>query len=603
MISRLFKKDSQLTSETVEDMNKDTKQSNQNSLNPLKYPKPKILLLDLDEETERTLKSAGYFIETGSLGTPYKVTKSLDQSPVIRNHDLPDNYAESEVIIMDFAHLNVLDAPIGKRSSPSGGDDYWASHRWGIIDPRVVTLKLLDDDFVRILKNKGVIIIFADFLWQEINLGNGYNHYNESPYQSLWSLHSALEKLQVKQTNGCEINLSVEKSSLAGNLLIPYLEDASFYCVFNPSYSIEDKYLSFAENKFGESVCGSLTIEGGLFLIFPRIARKAEFLYDLIKNVLPEVHPELFPFSESKSWILQDDYELPEVIKLKSEIEKTKEKAKTKVEEIEIAIKEKRQEVSYLTDILTGTGDKLVEAVIKTLDVLGFKKVIDVDKTLTDEEQQSRGKMEDIQILDYEPDLLVEVKGVGGLLTDDDALAVNKYVTARMREWKKTEIKGLTIVNHNRHLPPLDRENNIPFRDIILTNAEENLIGLLTTWELYKLTRNLLKNNWKHENIKDIFYKSGKIECLPSNYEYIGKVERFIEGIGVVGIKIENGSLNKNDKISFETEIEFEEQTIESLEVNNEKVESAKVSDLVGIKTHLTKSQIKLEKTRVFRVN
>lgn len=306
--------------------------------------------------------------------------------------------------------------------------------------------------------------------------------------------------------------------------MTPYLENARFHCIFEPHYSIRDRYCSYAENKFGESVCGGLAVEGGLFLIFPRIAKKAEFLSNLITNVLPEVHPNLFPFSESKGWILRDEYELPEVVQLKSEIEKTKEEAKTKVEEIETTIENKRQEFSYLTDILTKTGDELVEAVIKTLDVLGFKKVIDVDKTLTEEEEKSRGKMEDIQIRDYEPDLLVEVKGVGGLLTDDDALAVNKYVTARMREWKKTEIKGLTIVNHQRHLPALDRENNVLFRDIILTNAEEHLIGLLTTWELYKLARNFLKNSWKHENIKDIFYKSGKIECLPTNYKYIGKL-------------------------------------------------------------------------------
>ena len=141
------------------------------------------------------------------------------------------------------------------------------------------------------------------------------------------------------------------------------------------------------------------------------------------------------------------------------------------------------------------------------------------------------------------------------------------------------------------------------FREIILTNTEEHLIGLLTTWELYKLTRNFLKNSWKHENIKGIFYKSGKIECLPSNYEYIGKIERFIEDKGIVGIKIENASLSKNDKIAFETEIEFEEQIVESLQLEIEAVENAKISDLVGIKTHLSKNQIKLEKTRVFRVN
>ncbi len=79
-------------------MNKAEKQSDKIPINPLKYPKPKILLLDLDEKAEQTLTNAGYFVETGSLGTPYKVSKSLDQSPVIRNHDLPGNYAESEII-------------------------------------------------------------------------------------------------------------------------------------------------------------------------------------------------------------------------------------------------------------------------------------------------------------------------------------------------------------------------------------------------------------------------------------------------------------------------------------------------------------------------
>jgi len=60
MTSRLFKKDSQSTSENIEDMNTVTKQSDKKLLSPLKYPKPKILLLDLNNETEQTLKNADY---------------------------------------------------------------------------------------------------------------------------------------------------------------------------------------------------------------------------------------------------------------------------------------------------------------------------------------------------------------------------------------------------------------------------------------------------------------------------------------------------------------------------------------------------------------
>lgn len=586
-------------------MGEDTKQSDQNLSTLLKYPKPKILLLDLDEKTEKTLTDAGYFIETGSLGVPYRVKKSTGKSPVIRNHYLPDNYAESEIIIIDFAYSKILDAPIGERASPSGGNDYFASHDYGLIDPRVVTIRLFNEELIRILKNEGVAIIFADILQQQIIYArDGYRleELGKSTFYNLWCLHKLLKELGAKESTGNEIKLTIKQNTQIGNLLKIYLEDAKYNCSFKPWYPNTETYSSFAENKFGESVCGSLQIEKGSVLIFPNIRNKAIFLNDLITNILPEIHPHLFPFSEFNNWILRNEYEIPEVVQLKSKIEKIEKETKAKIGKIETTIENKRQEFSYLGDVLTKSGDELVEAVIKTFDVLGFKKVIDVDKTLTEEEEKSRGKMEDIQILDYEPNLLVEVKGVGGLLTDDDALAVNKYVTARMREWKKTEIKGLTIVNHQRHLPALDRENNNPFRDIILTNAEENLIGLLTTWELHKLTRNFLKNNWKHDNIKDIFYKSGKIECIPTNYEYIGKIERFIEDIGVVGIRIESNSLSINDKIAFETQIEFEEQRIETLQLDNKNVEYAQVSDLVGIKTHLTKNQIKLEKTRVFRV-
>lgn len=55
--------------------------------------------------------------------------------------------------------------------------------------------------------------------------------------------------------------------------------------------------------------------------------------------------------------------------------------------------------------------------------------------------------------------VLVEVKGINGMPKEADSLQVAKYLTPRMREWGRTDIRGLAIVNHQRHLPALVSPN------------------------------------------------------------------------------------------------------------------------------------------------
>jgi hypothetical protein len=90
----------------------------------------------------------------------------------------------------------------------------------------------------------------------------------------------------------------------------------------------------------------------------------------------------------------------------------------------------------------------------------------------------------------------------------------------------------LTIFNHQKNLPPLDRENKKTFRQTILDNAEGQGFGLLTTWELFRLTRNYLKHGWTHEQVREVFYRHGHIEPIPTHYEFIGVIEHFWEKAG-----------------------------------------------------------------------
>ena len=84
-----------------------------------------------------------------------------------------------------------------------------------------------------------------------------------------------------------------------------------------------------------------------------------------------------------------------------------------------------------------------------------------------------------------------------------------------MKEWHRTDVQGLAVINHQRNLRPLDREHKAPFREDVLTNAQEQGFGLLTTWDLFRLARSYLKLGWKHEHIQALFYQNGRIEPSP----------------------------------------------------------------------------------------
>jgi len=66
-------------------------------------------------------------------------------------------------------------------------------------------------------------------------------------------------------------------------------------------------------------------------------------------------------------------------------------------------------------------------------------------------------------------------------------------------------------------------------------------------------------------------------------------------------VRIQEENIELNDVLAFEFPIEFEEQIVESLQVEGQDVDIVPISQLAGIKTHLTKDQL-VKGTRVFKV-
>ena len=589
-------------------------ESNNTAVSILSKPKlsplPKILLIDIKDDSQSVLHAKGYNVAQGSFGTPYRVEKSDLCNPVIFSAHLP-NCSEQEILVIDLVPNKTLDASKGEKHTSDGEDDWWVSCSQGVIDPRPRAMAVFKSDFDRIISHGGIFLVFADGRnEQKTFYGHLQRHYGlnaQEIFRDNWGFLSVFEntyRFTVKHDIGEQIIGLGRDDALLSRLITEHLDDAFFLCTFE--YHGEDIWIPLAENKFNAEVAGALCIKNeedrppGWVFVFPQIKNKSEFLSSLLQSVLPDISPHLFPFVEGSRWVTRTEYELPRVLELKQEIQKVEEEATHRKAALDVQIKSERIEYGYLHDLLRETGDALVVAVEKTLDKLGFQEVINADEKMAAMGEAGQ-RREDLQIHDNSPILLVEIKGKGGLPKEVDSLQVWKYMAPRMKEWDRTDVQGLSIINHQRHIPAIDRENLMPFSEDILTNAREHNFGLMTTWDLYRLARGHIKNDWKYENIKSLFYDSGRIDPIPSNYQYVGRVERFWEGPSAVAVNLE-GEINKGDRIAFELQVDFEEQRIQSLMLDDVLVEKSESGNLIGIQTKLSKEQAR-KGVRVFRVS
>lgn len=561
-----------------------------------KYPRPKILLVDLPDSAAELLRQSGYNVAEGTLGTPMEVARSDKYSYVPVKANLP-GYTEQEIIAIDFKDPEPTSEPPEDASPGEKGP--WQKMSSGIINPRPVTAAYIHDNLDRIQKHGGIFVFFlADpylpqYVWGEVRYSD--LRIEREVSFSVWEVLREAESVERKRDLGSEID--VPDSSR--HVLVPHLQESSFSVTIDRPYNIEEKrWIPLARSKFGGTVAAIIApeegeIDGWVFLL-PQAPRKGEVLKDLIEDFLPRLRPQLFPHIEGKIWIEQDQYQLPRVRELQQQVAEVERDADQKISELRDEISAEREKYSFLHGILTGTGDELVEAVIETLKLLGFQDVRDVDKeegsSGNGEGEKATRKREDIQIHDRSPLVLGEVKGIVNLPKEAGALQVFKYLAPRMKQLDRTDIHGLSIINHQRGLPPVDRERENVFQDDVVTNAEEQGFGLLTTFDLYRLARGYLRHGWQHEDVVELFYEEGRMEPIPKHYEFIGVIDGFWQQAEAVGLRLEK-PLAVGDRIVFELPLDFEEQPVESIQLDDEDVESAEAGQHIGVKTQLTKSQ------------
>ncbi len=563
----------------------------------IKYDKPKILLIDVESSAFDILIENGFNVKAGTFGQPYKVEKSSGHLPLISKPLLP-NFAEQEIVIVDLDY-KLANRPIGEKSRPDDELDFWGKCDYGLIDPRVKAALNVQNGFDRILNAGGVAVVFAKNKTPgSIKIARkGYLQFEveKNIHQSEWDFISDLSDMQVFATNGEEMYV-VDPNSSIGKLLKLHLPDSSYDCTLEGGYRKNNPWSALVKNKFDQAVALFRPCSSGYVIVLPQIKDKTGFLKSLFTDVLPEMAPHLFPGIEKGRWTHLPDYELPEVVQLQDQRSQLEANFKADLADLKEQELKVRSQDGWMHDLITQTGDPLVIAVQMGLKTLGFKNVIDMDEV---RDKEGKSRREDLQIQDISPTLVVDIKGIANFPVDEDVLQANKHATLLMREQSRTDIFGLSLINHQRHIPPLQRDNEMPFRQELIQVALESQLGMLTAWDFYRLVRNARLNQWKFDHVFPVLYMHGRVEIVPIHYQYLGKVAKV--WTDKFGIDLESGTVSIGERIAIEFSVLYEEVDVTELMVNNIKVKDANVGDKTGIPWPTTKPRLR-EGLRVFKV-
>jgi hypothetical protein len=456
-------------------------------------------------------------------------------------------------------------------------------------------------DMDRILAHGGIAVFFctakfpAGLLWGQPTVR--YAPVEELDW-STWDLVPPLDRFSVALFSGDEVRPLVAKGAFAP--LTSHLQMARVACTITPGHQQADRWHALAKNKFGSDVAGVFVPEsGGIVVLLPQVPDPGATVRVLLDDVFPALSPGLFPGSEKFAWRERPPYEFHEVQQLRAEIELVRADAAARQAELQAQVDAARQQHGWLLDLLSATGDELVDAVQRALSELGLPDVRKVDEK---REVQEKGRLrEDIQVLGGSPVILVEVKGLTNLPKEEDTLAAAKYRAPRMEEWGRTDVRGLAVINHQRNVPPLERENEHTFQEDVLENAHHQSFAVITAFDLYQLVVNKRKLKWPEEAVVPIFYENGRVRVLPQHYERVGVIDHFYERAGVIAISVDGQGFARGDVLAFALPIQFTEEEATSIQIDGTDVDSVLAGQHVGIKTALTKAEAR-QGVRVYRV-
>jgi hypothetical protein len=566
--------------------------------------KPQILTLNLTEKANNLLTEKNFNIYAGSLGSLVETNNKKHESKLcLLNHDFPLNIHEFDIVIIDLT--NEIKVPyekeknIRKYNRTQSGAYILSQYPQSIFDPRGFTSFILKSQLEPILKRDSIIIVFQDeniTITYDLVEENG-NHMSSSGTRQ-FGLYEFMPIFPFsKNKQGKETIVSIKHYEL-NKFLEKYNENFVYETTYyHPTTWNKEEYVNkpnffpLVKNRDDEIISFAYFEEKYGLYVFPILEDNSEFLVDFLQSVAPTIQPKVFPFSEEKKWTKNAEYFLPNHDKLIQEKNLIIEEYESKIQKKESEIEKNTEKYQFLHDILTESGEDLVKSVITFFEWIGFKNVKDFDS------ENGDLKEEDIQIDTEKGLLIIEVKGIGGTSKDSECSQISKIKFRRAEERGRFDVFGLYIVNHQRHLPPIDRKNP-PFLKVQIEDALKDKRGLLTTWQLFNLYFDILNGILTKEEAKQNFFDYGLIKFKPTNLIEIDVVKETYHSGLVSIINITKTEIKKGDELYVEKNNRFKIAKVLEIKINDENVDFAKDGE-IGIKT-----DIKIEKkSKIWKKN
>lgn len=526
--------------------------------------RPRICCIDISEENIQLLKKTGFNIYNGTLGSKIKVPNTYNKSHnVLLNYKIPANLHEYDIILIDLDNYKTIDYNNSehKKEHHSGKTSYSILSRYPetLFDPRPMTSTILKQNLDKITNRTYLVLAFSS---ESYSAEYETIEISENDIQGIekFNIYSFWDYIQISVPKfGKEI--IVNKIGPEFEILLEkYKIDSSYNQTFHHPTNYkglqlikDENFVPLMTNLNGDIISFFESNEYKNLILLPQIKEKGHFLNDFLTKVAPSIFPELFPFSITSEWKNKTEYWLPNHSNLLEKKSETQNEYEIKLKKNDLDIKKNIEQYSFLHEMLTESGDHLVHSLIKYFNWLDFDDIVNFDESKI----ESNILEEDIQIKLDSGILIIECKGIGGTSTDSNCSQISKIKHRRCKERNKFDVYALYIVNPQRYLPPLNRQNP-PFTPHQLDDAKNDERGLLTTWQLYNLYFDIENKIISKNEARNSFLNYGLIDFRPGNLKYLYEPNEFFKENKVCIVNIKDILITKNQDVYIEKDGRFE---------------------------------------------
>ena len=561
--------------------------------------KTRVLCVDMEQDIIDFLKSESLEVYNGSLGPiidARNFESNWDVLPLKLDLNIPDNLHEYSVIIEDLsAHRETITYDYTKNDVKGKFYDAEDNFRClclkrpqNIFDPVPFGAAFIANS----LKYKEDFLI--KILFQAKRYEVGYYQMNSNYYRDeVFGRFSNYQYVNNFTLNAkCGDRIIVADNKLAKMLFVGLEEQISYVQTYFHSYHYDTdgitrinnkNFLPLLTNGQGEIISYAYYEENKcITIMFPILLDKRLLLERLFKDFLYQTFSELFPMQKENSWLTNREYELPEILKLNRDKEEALRLYEESIAQKDKAIKDIREKYNYLFDMLTESGETLVNKVKRYLEWLGFDNVQSMDE----EVKEGEDFQEDLQIhLDNNELLIIEVKGLHGTSKDNECSQISKIELRRIHERKYSNVHALYIVNNERGKEPLKRQIP-PFTETQIKDAEFAHRAMAYTYQLFNLYFEIESGIISKEEARNALFQNGLVD-FRSNFKSIGKPYDYFKNNKVACVELHDTILSVGDKVYFEDDRKrLNVVEIVNIQVNRQNTQTAR-DGKVGIEFNM----------------